>query len=110
VCDIWAYIQVYFSEMIQNAKVSSLRTSVATNMAIDEKNVTRLNEPIVEEPGDSGVIQLKPQKKWTSYLWDTFDKSPKERRFLFKVDAAILTFASLGMSFADLLVTDRFKN
>jgi hypothetical protein len=105
-----AYIQVPFSEMIQKAKVSSLRTSVATNMEIDEKNVTRLNEPIVEEPGDSGVIQLKPQKKWTSYLWDTFDKSPKERRFLFKVDAAILTFASLGMSFANSLVTGRFKN
>jgi hypothetical protein len=27
---------------------------------------------------------------------DTFDKSPEERRFLFKLDAAILTFASLG--------------
>jgi ACS family pantothenate transporter-like MFS transporter len=66
-------------------------------MASDEKQATGLKEPSVEEQGDSGVIQLKPQKKWTSYLWDTFDKSPKERRFLFKVDAAILTFASLGM-------------
>jgi hypothetical protein len=96
--------------MIQNAKVAFSENERGNNMAIDEKNVTRLNDPIVEEPGDSGVIQLKPQKIWTSYLWDTFDKSPKERRFLFKVDAAILTFASLGMSFADLLVTDRFKN
>jgi ACS family pantothenate transporter-like MFS transporter len=66
-------------------------------MASDEKNAAGLNEPAVEEREDSGIIQLKPQKKWTSYLWDTFDKSPKERRFLFKVDAAILTFASLGM-------------
>jgi ACS family pantothenate transporter-like MFS transporter len=73
-------------------------------MAIDE-NVAHLNEPSVEDLGDSGVIQLKSQKKWTSYLWDTFDKSPKERRFLFKVDAAILTFASLGMWFADLIFT-----
>lgn len=33
---------------------------------------------------------------WTAYLWDTLDKSPEERRFLFKIDAAILTMASLG--------------
>jgi ACS family pantothenate transporter-like MFS transporter len=64
-------------------------------MAIDEKNVV-LNEDAVETASDQGVIQLKPQKKWTSYFWDTFDKSPQERRFLLKVDAAILTFASLG--------------
>lgn len=33
---------------------------------------------------------------WRSYIWDTFDKSPEERQFLFKLDAVILTFASLG--------------
>ncbi|PMD30171.1 MFS general substrate transporter [Hyaloscypha variabilis F] len=64
-------------------------------MATDEKTVV-LNETAIETASDPGVIQLKPQKKWTSYIWDTFDKSPQERRFLFKVDAAILTFASLG--------------
>jgi len=42
------------------------------------------------------VVQKEPRKKWVSYIWDTLDKSPEERRFLFKVDAAILTFASLG--------------
>ena len=35
-------------------------------------------------------------RNWRSYVWDTFDKSPEERRFLFKLDAALLTFASLG--------------
>ena len=47
-------------------------------------------------------IQLKKdvisQRRWINYLWDTLDKSPEERRFLFKLDAALLTFASLGMS------------
>lgn len=39
----------------------------------------------------------KPVKrKWVSYIWDTFDKAPEERRLLFKLDSAILTFASLG--------------
>lgn len=36
------------------------------------------------------------RKKWQSYIWDSFDKSPEERKFLFKLDAALLTFASLG--------------
>ncbi len=42
------------------------------------------------------LIQVKPQRKWQSYIWDTLDKSPEERKFLFKLDAAVLTFASLG--------------
>lgn len=42
------------------------------------------------------IIQAKPRRNWKSYVWDTFDKSPEERRFLFKLDAAVLTFASLG--------------
>jgi MFS transporter, ACS family, pantothenate transporter len=42
------------------------------------------------------VIQKERKRRWVSYIWDTFDKSPEERRFLFKLDAAILTFASLG--------------
>jgi hypothetical protein len=60
-------------------------------MATEEKNVAVNEEAVI-----TTVIQLKPKKTWTGYLWDTFDKSPQERRFLFKLDAAILTFASLG--------------
>jgi hypothetical protein len=36
------------------------------------------------------------KRRWVNYLWDTFDKSREERRFLFKLDTALLTFASLG--------------
>jgi hypothetical protein len=42
------------------------------------------------------IIQETPKRRWVSYIWDTFDKSPEERRLLTKLDAAILTFASLG--------------
>ncbi|CAI7656051.1 unnamed protein product [Penicillium glandicola] len=42
------------------------------------------------------IIRKEPKRKWVSYIWDTFDKSPEERRLLFKLDSAILTFASLG--------------
>ncbi|KAF4763739.1 hypothetical protein HAV15_001512 [Penicillium sp. str.  len=42
------------------------------------------------------IVQKQPKRKWVSYIWDTFDKSPEERRLLFKLDSAILTFVSLG--------------
>lgn len=42
------------------------------------------------------VIKDKIPRKWTSYVWDTLDKPKEERWFLFKLDAALLTFASLG--------------
>ncbi|KAL2058532.1 hypothetical protein ABVK25_001260 [Lepraria finkii] len=42
------------------------------------------------------LVQEKVQRKWQSYVWDTLDKSPEERKFLFKLDFALLTFASLG--------------
>ncbi|KAJ6461022.1 major facilitator superfamily domain-containing protein [Mycena sanguinolenta] len=37
---------------------------------------------------------LKPS--WLGYLWDTADVGAHERRMLFKVDASLLLFASLG--------------
>ena len=43
------------------------------------------------------VIQKEVKRNWRSYVWDTLDKSPEERRFLFKLDFALLTFASFGM-------------
>jgi hypothetical protein len=38
------------------------------------------------------------KKKWYYYVWDTLDKPKEERWFMFKLDAALLTFASLGTS------------
>jgi ACS family pantothenate transporter-like MFS transporter len=56
---------------------------------------------VVEEDSTSqssvlDAVKVQPKRSWRSYLWDTFDKSPEERAFLFKLDAALLTFASLG--------------
>lgn len=42
------------------------------------------------------VIEPKPKRRWQSYIWDSLDKSPFERQFLFRLDLAVLTFASLG--------------
>lgn len=38
----------------------------------------------------------QPIKSWKGYIWDTWELPQDERRLLFKVDAFILTFASLG--------------
>ncbi|PKY01125.1 putative MFS transporter Liz1/Seo1 [Aspergillus campestris IBT 28561] len=56
--------------------------------------VANVNERAIEP--SPGAIQGAPKRRWVSYIWDTFDKSPEERRLLFKLDTAILTFASLG--------------
>jgi hypothetical protein len=49
---------------------------------------------------DGGILiqsESKKEKKWYYYLWDTLDKPKEERWFMFKLDAALLTFASLGV-------------
>ena len=51
---------------------------------------------VTSESSSHDVVQKQVKQSWRSYFWDTFDKSPEERQFLFKLDAALLTFASLG--------------
>ena len=60
----------------------------------DPDGVVRANTRSEEDLSDA--IQAKPKRKWQSYIWDTLDKSLEERRLLFKLDAAVLTFATLG--------------
>ncbi len=47
-------------------------------------------------PAPPELVESKPRTTWKSYLWDTLDKSPEERRLLVKLDTVPLTFASLG--------------
>ncbi|WWC57517.1 uncharacterized protein I303_100049 [Kwoniella dejecticola CBS 10117] len=50
-------------------------------------------EPVgdLEDP----TKEIAPKSTWKGRIWDTFDKPPAERKLLFKVDAVILTFASI---------------
>ncbi|KAM6524328.1 hypothetical protein FSOLCH5_004929 [Fusarium solani] len=66
--------------------------------AVANEKVQRVDDPTPASDSDTvvAVVQEKPKSTWKSYLWDTFDKSPEERRFLFKLDAALMTLASLG--------------
>ncbi|KAM5354126.1 hypothetical protein ACJ41O_000776 [Fusarium nematophilum] len=54
--------------------------------------------PLVDASSDAPhqEIVVKPVKTWRGYIWDTWELPPDQRRLLFKVDAFILTFASIG--------------
>ncbi|OOO12208.1 major facilitator superfamily MFS_1 [Aspergillus oryzae] len=41
-------------------------------------------------------INVQPIKSWKVYIWDTWELPPDQRWLLFKVDAFVLTFASIG--------------
>ena len=43
-----------------------------------------------------GSVVVKPTKSWKGYVWDTWELPPEQRWLLFKVDAFVLTFASIG--------------
>jgi len=60
------------------------------NMAKAGDQEVQIHQAAVE------VVQEQPKRRWQSYIWDSLDKSPEERRFLFKLDSAVLTFACLG--------------
>lgn len=62
----------------------------ASSESVSEALVSRGHET------DSSLEEDLPQKTWKSYVWDTLDKPKAERRFLFKLDSVILTFACLG--------------
>lgn len=67
-------------------------------------------DPVPVSPGHTPTTQVLSQiqsskelekrpHKWYYYLWDTLDKPKEERWFMFKLDGALLTFASLGESY-----------
>ncbi|KAF3390692.1 Pantothenate transporter liz1 [Talaromyces pinophilus] len=49
---------------------------------------------ITNDPSED--VTVKPTSSWKSYLWDTFDLPKEERWLLFKLDACVLTFSSIG--------------
>ena len=65
------------------------------------------DQEVQEQQQAIEVIDAEPKRKWQSYIWDSLGKSPEERHFLFKLDLAVLTFASLGELERSLSRTDR---
>jgi ACS family pantothenate transporter-like MFS transporter len=71
-------------------------TSVSMHDLKGQSPTSTQERPSTPEAIASNTIQEQPKRKWTSYVWDTLDKPAAERRFLFKLDSALLTFATLG--------------
>jgi ACS family pantothenate transporter-like MFS transporter len=67
---------------------------------------------LVALPSDNtSEEEQKPRKRGFNLLWDTLDKSPEERKFLFKLDTGFLTIACLGtLRFFGLWRTARWVN
>jgi hypothetical protein len=42
-------------------------------------------------------LEVKPIRTWKGHIWDTFDLPKDQRKLLFKLDAFILTFASVSI-------------
>jgi hypothetical protein len=53
-----------------------------------------------------GARVAQPVKTWKGYLWDTWDLPQDQRQLLFKVDAFVLTFASIGYFLKNLDATN----
>ena len=67
-------------------KPRDVQATVSRSQSIDADNVS----------GSDESSFTKPTKTWKSLVWDTWELPPKERWLLFKVDAFVLTFASIG--------------
>lgn len=63
-------------------------------MASSDERVEATRTPT---PGPLIVHGPVKPKTWTSYIWDSFDKSPQEQKFLRKLDSTLLVAASLGV-------------
>ncbi|KAJ6076553.1 hypothetical protein N7499_008534 [Penicillium canescens] len=61
-----------------------------------EVTITSINRDVENISNDSSDNSTVKPKSWKGYLWDTWDLPPDERWLLFKVDAFVLTFASIG--------------
>lgn len=46
--------------------------------------------------GSQDTLIVKPIKTWKGYIWDTWELPKDQRWLLFKLDAFVLTFASIG--------------
>lgn len=68
-----------------------------TTMGRPEENVGAYSQD-VEAHSHSSQEQLvvKPLKSWKGYIWDTWELPKDQRWFMFKLDAVVLTFASVS--------------
>lgn len=72
---------------ISSAPKSEQSSSKGDVESTEDATLPRATDPIIAET---------PKRTWRSYIWDSLDKDPKERRLVFKLDCALLTIGCLG--------------
>lgn len=84
-----------FSERPSYKSSRQLPTMASRDKRSGESDSENEGDRQIFEPRDheAGVVR---QSTWKGAIWDTFDLPPKERKLLFKVDAVILTLASVS--------------
>lgn len=50
----------------------------------------------IESNGKPAILHDEIKATWKGRLWDTFDLPPQERKLMIKVDALLITFASVS--------------
>lgn len=55
------------------------------------------------------TLVVKPIKSWKGYVWDTWELPQDQRWLLFKVDAFVLTFASVSLPIHPHLLKTRLQ-
>lgn len=58
-----------------------------------------IDEEAIHNDSRDHLAETMPKKTWKGYVWDTWDLPQDQRWLLFKVDAFVLTFASVSLCF-----------
>lgn len=61
---------------------------------VDVEAVRGPSESLSADSSQEHIV--KPVSTWKGYIWDTWELPKEERWLLFKVDAFVLTFASVS--------------
>lgn len=57
--------------------------------------------------GSQEQLVVKPLKSWKGYIWDTWELPKDQRWLLFKLDAFVLTFASVRIWLSGFILRSR---
>jgi hypothetical protein len=101
------HLSVLVDHAIMATEKQLLDTGVTTH--VQDITVVPKHEHSVDSKGDvessqnsalpratDPIIAQTPKRTWRSYIWDSLDKDPKERKLVFKLDCALLTIGCLG--------------
>ena len=67
----------------------------ATSPIVDTVEDVERNQDYKDQHVEIPEVVEQPKRGWRSYIWDSLEKSPEERKLVFKLDCALLTIGCL---------------